>query len=87
LYKTDATFNTNELCLLLSIIVGITNTRKIFLLAHCYITSELTTSFDFVKGELTKYMFYNCLETAVICVDFTKGLGATIAVKALCEDS
>lgn len=79
LYKIDATFNTNELRLPLSVIVGITNTRKTFPLAFCYITSELAKSFDFVGGELTKYVFYDCLEAAVICADFTKGLGAAIA--------
>jgi hypothetical protein len=79
LYKTDATFNTNELRLPLSVIVGITNTRKTFPLAYCYITSESAKSFDFVGGELTKYVFYDCLEAAVIYADFTKGLGAAIA--------
>jgi hypothetical protein len=59
--------------------VGITNTRKTFLLAYCYITSELAKSFDFVVGELTKYVFYDCPKAAVICADFTKGLGASIA--------
>jgi len=87
LYKTDATFNTNELCLLLSVIVGITNTSKTFPLAYCYITSESAKSFDFVVGELTKYVFYDCPEAAVICADFTKGLRATIAARALCESS
>jgi hypothetical protein len=59
--------------------VGITNTRKTFLLAYCYITSELAESFDFVAGELTKYVFYDCPKAAVICANFTKGLRATIA--------
>jgi hypothetical protein len=63
--------------------VGITNTRKTFPLAYCYITSELAKSFDFVVGELTKYVFYDCPEAAVICADFTKGLGASIATWAL----
>ena len=35
--------------------------------------------------ELTKYVFYDCPEAAVICADFTKGLGAAIAAKAFCE--
>jgi hypothetical protein len=37
-------------------IVGIINTRKTFLLAYCYITSKSAKSFDFVAGELTKYV-------------------------------
>lgn len=45
MYKTDAIFNTNELRLPLSVIVGITNTRKTFLLAYCYITNELNMYF------------------------------------------
>ena len=36
-------------------------------------------------GELTKYVFYDCPKAVVICVDFTKGLGAAIAAKALQE--
>jgi MULE transposase domain len=83
LYKMDATFNTNTLRLPLSVMVGITNTRKTFPLAYCYITSESAKSFDFVAGELTKYVFYDCPEAAVICADFTKGLGASIAARAL----
>jgi hypothetical protein len=69
----------------LSVIVGITNIRKTFPLAFCYITSKSAKSFNFVGGELTKYIFYNCLEAAVICADFTKGLRASIAARALCE--
>jgi hypothetical protein len=65
--------------------VGITNTGKTFPLAYCYITSESAKSFDFVAGELTKYIFYNCLEAAVICADFTKGLGAAMAARSLCD--
>ena len=33
--------------------------------------------------ELTKYVFYDCPEAAVICADFTKGLRASIAAHAL----
>jgi hypothetical protein len=65
--------------------VSITNTGKTFPLASCYIMSESAKSFDFVEGELTKYVFYDCPEAAVICADFTKGLGASIAARALRE--
>jgi hypothetical protein len=54
---------------------------------YCYITSELAKSFDFVAGELTKYVFYNYLEAAIIYADFTKGLRAAIAAYALCKSS
>jgi surface polysaccharide O-acyltransferase-like enzyme len=70
-------------CLLLSMMVGTTNASKTFPLAYCYITIDSAKFFDF--GELTKYVFYNCLGTAVICADFTKGLRAVIAACALCE--
>jgi hypothetical protein len=83
----DTTFNTNKPCLLLSVMVGITNTKKTFPLAFCYITSKLAKSFNFVRGELTKYVFYSYLEIAVIYVDFTKGLRASIAALALCKAS
>jgi hypothetical protein len=49
-----------------------------FPLAYCYITSKLAKSFNFVRGKLTKYIFYNCLKAIVICIDFTKGLKALI---------
>lgn len=38
-------------------------------------------------GELTKYVFYDCLEAVVICADFTKGLRAAIVARALRESS
>jgi hypothetical protein len=76
LYEIDATFNMNELRLPLSVMEGITNTGKTFPLAYCYITSESAKLFDFVAGALTKYVSYDCPEAAVICADFTKGLGA-----------
>jgi hypothetical protein len=45
MYKTDATFNTNILKLLLSVVVGIDNTSSTFLAVYCYITSESAASF------------------------------------------
>jgi len=45
MYKTDATFNTNVLKLLLSVIVGINNTSSTFLAAYCYITLESAALF------------------------------------------
>jgi len=38
MYETDATFNTNSLKLLLSVLVGIDNCGKTFPIAFCYIT-------------------------------------------------
>jgi hypothetical protein len=69
----------------LFVIVSITNISKTFPLAYCYITSKLAKSFDFIAKELTKYVFYNCLEAVVICANFTKGLRAAIAAWSLCD--
>jgi len=49
MYKTDVTFNTNILKLLLSVVVGIDNTGSTFLVAYCYITSELAVSFKWTS--------------------------------------
>jgi hypothetical protein len=45
IYKTNTTFNTNSLKLLLSVIVSINNTRATFSIVYCYITLESTASF------------------------------------------
>jgi hypothetical protein len=45
MYKTDATFNTNILKLLLNVIVSINNTSSTFLIVYCYITSKSVSSF------------------------------------------
>jgi MULE transposase domain len=82
IYKTNATFNTNCLNLLLSVIVSINNTSKTFLIAYCYITSELAMSFKWILEQLTNLAFYNCLKAALICKDFSKGLRAAVAAKA-----
>jgi hypothetical protein len=82
MYKTDATFNTNSLKLLLSVMVGIDNCRKTFPIAYYYITLESAASFKFVVDQLSDLAFYNCPKAAVIVRDFAKGLGATCAAKA-----
>jgi MULE transposase domain len=82
MYKTNATFNTNELRMPLSSIIGITNTGKTFPLAYCYITSESAKAFEFMAEQLTKYVFYDCLEPGVFIAGFCKGLGAAIIAKA-----
>jgi len=82
MYETDATFNTNRLKLLLSVIVGIDNCGKTFLMGYCYITLELAASFKFVADQLSDLAFYDCPEAAVVVGDFSKGLGAVVAAKA-----
>jgi hypothetical protein len=81
MYKTDATFNTNSLKLLLSVMVGINNYRKTFLAAYCYITSEFVALFTFVTDQLSDLAFHNCPKAAIIVKDFSKGLGAACVAK------
>ncbi len=81
--QTDAMFNTNKLCLPLSVIVKITNTFKTFSIAFCFITSELTEAFEFVNTQLKKLMFYDRSGSAVIVEDFSKSLNA---VMTRCEE-
>jgi hypothetical protein len=82
MYETDATFNTNKLRLLLSVMVGIDNTGKTFPMAFMYHTTESAKAFKFASEQLTDLAFYDCLEAAVICGDFSKGLGAAVKLKA-----
>lgn len=82
MYKTDATFNTNRLKLPLSVIVGIDNCSKTFLVAYCYIILEAIASFKFVANQLSNLVFYNCPKAVVVVRDFLKGLTATMAAKA-----
>jgi len=82
MYETDATFNTNNLKLPLSVIVGIDNCEKIFLTAYCYITLELAASFKFVADQLTYLVFSDCPKAVVIVGEFFKGPAAAIAAKA-----
>jgi len=50
IYKTNVTFNTNRLKLLLSVIVSINNYSKTFLVTYCYITLESVASFKFIAN-------------------------------------
>jgi len=85
MYKTNATFNTNILKLLLSVVVGIDNTRSTFLVAFCYITSELAVSFKWVTKQLTDLAFLDCPKPALIISNFSKGLSAAVAAKATAD--
>ena len=79
IYETDATFNINELRMPLSILVGVLNTGKTFPFAFCFITSETTTSFEFMEDQLNSLFFHNCPRLQVICGDFAKVLASAIA--------
>jgi hypothetical protein len=67
--------------------VGIDNTGHTFPMAFMFITLESAKSFTFASKQLTDLCFYDCLEAAIICGDFSKGLGASIALKARQEMS
>lgn len=81
IYKTDATFNTNCLKLLLNVIVGINNCRRAFPIAYYYITLELVVSFKFVANQLTDLAFYNDPKAAIIVGDFSKRLRAAVDLR------
>jgi len=51
MYETDATFNTNKLRLLLSVMVGIDNTGKTFPMAFMYHTTESAKAFKFASND------------------------------------
>lgn len=85
MYKTDATFNTNILKLPLSVIVGIDNTSSTFLIVYCYITLESTASFKWIAEQLTDLAFLDCPKPTLIIDDFSKGLRAAVAAKAIAD--
>ena len=85
IYETDATFNTNTRRLPLAVMVGIDNTGHTFPMAFMFITSESAKSFQFANECLTDLCFYDCPQPNLICGDFSKGLGAAVALQAARE--
>ena len=82
MYETDAIFNTNNLKLLLIILVSIDNINWTFLLTFVYIISETAETFIFVKNVFIKLFFYdNTLKSWVLADDFAKELAKTAADK------
>jgi hypothetical protein len=65
MYETDPTFNTNCLKLPLSVMAGIDNCSKTFLIAYCYITSESAASFKFIGDQLSDLVFYKRIPSYV----------------------
>jgi hypothetical protein len=61
LYETNAIFSTNTRRLLLSVMVGINNTRYTFLMAFMFITTELAKFFKFAEECLIDLCFYDYL--------------------------
>jgi hypothetical protein len=78
-YLTDATFNTNDLKMPLSVLVGIDNRGITFPMCFCFITSESADTFDFHEKQLDRLFFAECQRPKVICGDFAKGLASCIA--------
>ena len=79
---TDATFNTNENGLPLSVLVCITNTLKSIPIAYCFIESESTEAFLFMNDCMKDLFFYdNCRGPAVLLGDFAPGLTAAMIKK------
>lgn len=81
--QTDATFNTNELNMPLSILVGVTNTMSTFPLAYTFISSESAEAFKFVNACCKELFFWDyCPGPAVMLGDFSLGLSAAMVRKA-----
>ena len=80
MYKTDATFNTNNLKLSLTVLVSIDNMSWNFLLTFVYIISETAETFTFMKNIFIELFFYdNTLKPWVLAGDSAKGLTKTAA--------
>ena len=79
---TDATFNTNENALPLSVIICVTNTLMSVPIAYCFIESESTAAFLFMNECMKDLFFYdNCRGPAVLLGDFAAGLTAAMMRK------
>lgn len=73
--ETDATFNTYDIQLPLSLLCGITNTMSTFPVAYCYIRSESTAAFVFINKCLKDLFFLDkCPGPSVMLGDFSAGL-------------
>jgi hypothetical protein len=81
MYKTNITFNTNKLRLLLLIIIKINNTNKTFLITFIYYITKSAKTFKFVSKQLINLAFYNYLKATVICKDFSKDLSTVVKLK------
>lgn len=75
LLETNATFNISRLNMLLSVLLGITNTETSFLVAYCYITSESKESFMFLFAYIQELIFYDYSPDCYDLIgDFAAGL-------------
>lgn len=83
LIQTDATFNTNELNMPLSILLSVTNTMSSFPVAYTFISSESAEAFKFINAYCKELFFWDdCPGPAVMLGDFSLGLSAAMIKKA-----
>ena len=75
-WETDATFNTNNFKMPLSVLVGITNIGATFPIAFVFISAESASMFRWVHEQLTSMIFYNYSLPKVVVGDFAKGFMA-----------
>ena len=64
--------------MLLSILVGVLNKDKKFSFAFRFITSEATSTFEFIEAKLNELLFHNSLCPKFIYGDFAESLKKTI---------
>ena len=77
--QTNATFNTNQLNLPISALVGKSNTQRTFHVAYCLITSESTEAFAFMTRCMKDLFFHDdCPNPKVTIGDFSSGLSAEV---------
>src|SRR5436305_15317851 len=77
----DRTFKTNQLRLILLIIVGITSTNKNFLITYSFIKSEAVILFNFLFNSFRHFVFSNnIVELKIILANQAAGLIAAIPI-------
>ena len=85
----DATFQTNEKNLLLSVCTGVTNTSKTFPICFSFQASEAKATFDLTWAFLDQYVFHDIDGPAVIVGDQAAGFVSSMAdrkeIMQLCQ--
>lgn len=77
--QTGNTFNTNQLNLPLSVLVGKSNPNKTFHVAYYVIISESAEAFTFITQYMNDLFFHdNCPGPSITVGDFSSGLSAEV---------
>ncbi len=80
--QTNATFNTNQLNMFLSVLISITNTVKSFAVTYCFVNSESVEMFIFINCCIRDLLFHDdCPESAIMLKDFSTELSLTMTQK------